>query len=274
MPPLSSAVEWTFVQETHFDYLHHFVTVPVLLNDVETRFILDSGIGLTLVRDTIDGCAPIGTSFTGKRMSGQAVTAPLAIAPTLDFAGIAQSDVEVGLFDMSGFPPELAHIDGFLSLAFFSEQPFTVDYGRRTIGDGTRPTGTRVDVQVDRDGPSLAVFMPLTIPGGRSISAEIDMGSDSLILDDRFAEETGALLRGNGVRRVEGTDETGHVYARTFTRLPGRIHPTAAPELAQDEPDVMFQRIVHDGLVGDAFLRRFVVTWDLPASSIVLAPAA
>ena len=37
-------------------------------------------------------------------------------------------------------------------------------------------------------------------------------------------------------------------------------------------PEVMFQRIIHDGLIGDAFLRNFVVTWDIAASQIVLAP--
>ncbi len=31
---------------------------------------------------------------------------------------------------MSGFPPEVADLDGFLSLAFFAETPFTVDYAR------------------------------------------------------------------------------------------------------------------------------------------------
>jgi hypothetical protein len=47
-----------------------------------------------------------------------------------------------------------------------------------------------------------------------------------------------------------------------------------APELSQDDPDVMFQRIVYDGLVGLAFLRQFVVTWDIPASRVMFAPAA
>ena len=32
----------------------------------------------------------------------------------------------------------------------------------------------------------------------------------------------------------------------------------------------MLQRIVYDGLVGDAFLRRFVVTYDLPASRLLV----
>jgi hypothetical protein len=262
------------VRETPFEYLSHLVVVPVVLKGVERRFVLDSGIGVTVVRDSISDCAPTGGSFTGRRMSGQEVTLPLAVASTLGFAGITRSDFEVGLLDMSGFPRELAHIDGFLSLTFFAEQPFAVDYGRKTIRSGSGSTGVSIGVEVVRDGPSVTVFAPLTIPGGRSIDVEVDMGSDSLILDERFAAETGARLDGPGVRVVEGTDETGHLYTRRFTRLSGGILLAGRRELAQDDPDVMFQSIIHDGLIGHAFLRRFVVLWDLAAARLAFAPNA
>jgi hypothetical protein len=97
------------------------------------------------------------------------------------------------------------------------------------------------------------------------------MGSDSLILDEALAAPLGIDLGASDVRRVEGVDETGHAYVRSFTRLAGSIHPAGAPELAQPDPEVMFQRIVHDGLVGDAFLRNFVVTYDVAGSRMILA---
>jgi hypothetical protein len=253
--------------EVPFAYLLHLVTVPVTLNGEEATFVLDSGIGLTIVRDPA-ACTLTGATFTGRRMSGQEVTVPLGIAPSLAFGGIARRDVEVGLLDMDGFPPELDHIAGFLSLAYFADTPFTVDYGRRVVSAGTRRDGTTVPVRVDRDGPSVCVYMPLTLPDGRSIEVEVDMGSDSLILDERFAE-----LGAGEVRRVDGTDETGNRYTRRFATLRGRIHPAGAPELGQDDPDVMFQRIIYDGLVGDAFLRRFAVTFDIPRAALALAPA-
>ncbi len=75
------------MRETRFDYLHHLVTVPVRLNGHERRFVLDSGIGLNLVRDTLGGVVATGGSFAGRRMSGQEVTVPLAVAPLLEFGG-------------------------------------------------------------------------------------------------------------------------------------------------------------------------------------------
>lgn len=56
----------------------------------------------------------------------------------------------------------------------------------------------------------------------------------------------------------------------TFARLEGSIHPADALDLAQYEPDVMFQRIIHDGLLGHAYLSRFTVTWVIATSEIRL----
>ena len=251
------------VYEVPFERVAHLVTVPVTLNGVETAFVFDSGIGVTLVRRT-GACVTTAETFTGRRMSGQAVPVPLATAPSLAFAGLEQTDVSVGVLDLT-LPPELDHIGGFLSLAFFAEHAVTIDYPRGVVRIGGGD-GTELDVRVERDGPSVGVHLPLTIPGGEAIEVEVDMGSDALILDERFAQ-----LAGEPERVVEGVDETGNTYRRSFATLRGSIHPTAAPELAQEDPDVMFQSIVYDGLVGDAFLRRYAVTFDVAASRLVLS---
>lgn len=46
---------------------------------------------------------------------------------------------------------------------------------------------------------------------------------------------------------------------------------SGAPTLAQADPKVMFQRIIYEGLLGDAFLRDFTVTYDMPGSRAVFA---
>lgn len=254
------------VFEVPFERIAHLVVVPVELNGVETHFVVDSGIGFTIVRDTFEGCLPSDETFTGKRMSGHEVTMPLGVAPSLRFGELVQRDVEVGLLDMRGFPDELADVGGFLSLAFFAETPFTVDYPQRRVVVGAPREGVALHCRVDRDGPSVAMHLPLTLPDGREIEVEVDMGSDALILDERFLE-----LASSEVRRVDGTDETGHAYTRRFAQLVGAVHPTGAPELTQENPDAMFQSIIYDGLLGDGFLRRFAVTFDVAAGSISLA---
>lgn len=261
-----------------FGRVAHLVALPVSVSGVETRFILDTGIGPTILSSSLcerAAAAPTGAVFTGLRMSGQEVELALATVPSLRLGNLERRGLEVGVLDLAGFPPELAEIGGFLSLAFFDDQPVTVDYPEECVVletaetlEARRREGFAVAIELDRSGPSLVAFLPLAVAGAE-ISAELDMGSDALILDERFAALVGVDLDGGDVRRVEGTDETGGTYTRWFTTLPGRIHPTGAPELAQERPEVQFQRIVHDGLVGDSFLRRQPVTYDVAAGRII-----
>jgi hypothetical protein len=65
----------------------------------------------------------------------------------------------------------------------------------------------------------------------------------------------GIDLRDGNVCAVEGTDEPGHGFARYLTALRGGISVAGAPAIRATNPQVMFQKIIHDGLVGNAFLR-------------------
>ena len=255
-----------------FDYFEHLVTLPVTAGSVQTRFVFDSGIGLTLLGESLArtlGCAAADSAFTGRRMSGQEVSVPLARLDSLEVGGYRRRDLTVGVFDLA--VPAFDGIEGFLSLDFFSRVPVTVDYHAQHVIVGEPPAGVPVGVRVDRDGPSTAVYMPLELPSGRTVSVEVDMGSDELILDERYAAELGIDLDHLDVRKVEGRDETGHEYTRWFTSVHCVVRVPNAPELAQLDPDVQFQKIIYDGLVGQAFLRRFAVTFDVPNERLVFS---
>jgi hypothetical protein len=264
-----------------FQYLAHLVTVPVLAGGVEARFVFDTGIGVTLVSRSLAervGCLPDGSSYTGRRMSGQQVTVPLGSLSTLSVASSHRHDVRVGIFDMSELAG-LEGIDGFLSLGHFHSMPVTVDYpGGVIVAESPETlrrraeTGVPAEVRVELDGCSTSVFLSLDLPGGGPITVEVDTGSDVLILDETIAGHLGVDLHGPDVRREDGSDETGHAFARYFATVPGTVRVTGAPGIGLADPTVMFQKIIYDGLIGNAFLRNFAVTYDLPNTRMIFAP--
>ena len=268
------------VSAVPFDYLAHLVTVPVQVGGTEARFVFDTGIGVTLVSRSLSaraGCLPDGSDYTGRRMSGQPVTVPLGSLSSLSVAGRRCDDVAVGILDM-GEMAGLEGIDGFLSLGHFRSVPVTVDYpaGVLVVEDAESlarrvQAGVPVEVRVELDGCSTSVFVSLDLPGGRPVSVEVDTGSDVLILDESAAAQVGADLDGPNVRRDEGSDETGHVFTRYFTTLHGPVSVTGAAGIRQADPAVMFQKIIYDGLAGNAFLRNFAVTYDLPGTRMIFA---
>ncbi|HTT74037.1 MAG TPA: aspartyl protease family protein [Thermoplasmata archaeon] len=260
----------------------HLVVLPVRCGDAEAPFVLDSGIGLTLLTGAFAGragAAATGATFSGQRMSGQTVTAPLVRVPELSVGGHRFREVTAARFELERLPADLAPIGGFLGLSLFEQNPLVVDYGAEVVR--IEPGGSRRDVPAGevevparprRVGPSVDLEVDLTLPSGRVARVEVDMGSDALILHRRYMAELGLSPDGPGVRTVRGRDETGHAYVRFGATLAGRIQLTGAPAFSQDAPAVVFQEIIHDGLIGDAFLRRYRVRFDVGRARIGFAP--
>lgn len=265
-----------------FRYVKHMLAVPVTADEVETTFIFDTGIGVNLISPGLAasvGCVPLGEAYTGRRMSGQAVTAPMSMLSSLKLGDHTWQNLPVSVFDLAGMAG-LEGVSGFVSLTGFRSIPVTIDYeaGVIVVEDerslaARAARGTPVAIDVHEDGPySTDVYVDFTLPGGGSVKAEVDTGSDSLILNQPFAAQNGVNLEAGPTRKLLGQDQTGHEYARYFTTLPGDVSLTAAPAFRQHDPQVMFQQIIHDGLIGDAFLRNFVTTYDLARSRMIFAP--
>lgn len=263
-----------------FEYRKHVLVVPVSVCGIQTSFILDTGAGLNVISDRLAarvGCTAGGSTFTGRRMSGQPLTIPLGSVKSLELCAHGARDVAVGRFDMpaaAGFDG----IEGMLSLTYFRSVPMTIDYqaGLVVIEDqaslGRRlDTGTSVTVDLHNDEASTDLMLGIDLPNGRAISVEVDTGSDTLVLDVSLAADAGVDLQGEDTTKFESKDETGYEFVRYFATMNGEISVTGAPKIRMTGPDVMFQKIIHDGLIGDRFLRNFTTTYDLANSRMIFA---
>ena len=269
-----------------FEYFAgRFVSLAARLDDsTSARLLFDTGSGLSTISAsmlTYLGRRPKDARFSGKRMSGQELSIPMTTLGSLALGAHRREDVAVGSFDMSELSAGGESVDGILSLGFFEHTPVTEDHRARTLTIESEVSirrrsseGKGIGVEVEKEGPSLAMFTQLRLPSGATARVEVDTGSMSLILHERFMSELGVRKGDPGVRTMEGTDETGHRFVRYATRLAGEVALEAAPELGQSNPDVIFQDIIYDGLVGLSFLHRYVATYDIPRSRIVLATPA
>lgn len=255
-----------------FDRVAHLVRVPARLGADELHFIVDTGIGVTVVNERLAERADVerlDESYAGRRMSGQLVEAPLVRLPSLSVGDYEVSGQVAAAVDLGdGF-------DGILGPSYFAGRIVTTDpaAGTFTVHEPDEHVeGIVVPLQLHRDGRSADPFAELVLPSGRTVLVEVDTGSDSLILDTRFMGECGLEVGGRGVDAREGVDETGHSYVRYDATLSGSVHLAAAPETAQDRPKVIFQEIVHDGLVGSDYLYRYRFSFDLAGERMLLSP--
>ncbi len=263
----------------------HFVVVPCHLDgSVAARLILDTGAGVTALSNSLLnrlGHKPTGRSYTGRRMSGQALSIPLTTVDSISLDGFQRDQLTVGTFDFGDLLTGPQSVDGILSLGVFERDPVTEDHGARslTIEDEDSMErrvryGSVVTADVRKDDPSIDVFVKLRLPSDSLALVEVDTGSYDLILHERYMRELGVAQEGPGVKRVDGVDETGHRYVRYSARLEGEISLPEAPTVRQRDPAVIFQDIIYDGLVGHAFLNRYAVTYDLPRARMIFSDPA
>jgi hypothetical protein len=269
--------------EIPFSYIggEHLVAIPVTVGDsTQARFIFDTGIGLNIVfRRSCEEleCTLSGEKYSARRMSGQIITCELGALRTIKVGSARKEKITVGILDMT-LPLGLSEIKGILSLNFFEDDPFTLNYDSQSLVIEDTVSlrrriehGIQVPISVKRDGPSTDIFVDLMLPNRKMINVEVDTGSDILILNEELMEELGVRKDSNSVKKVEGEDETGNSFTRFFSKISGPV-ALRNESIFQTDPEAIFQKIVHQGLVGHSFLKgQHIVTFDLSGSRIIFS---
>ncbi len=257
-----------------FDRVGHFTRIPVSLGGARYRLLFDTGIGVNVISTEVTerlGLTSVGESFAGQRMSGQWIEAPLVYLPPVSVGDCILVDQVAAVVDLDQQGGGAAFA-GILGLTAFADTPITVDPGTQTIELGVSGDAEfRVPLDVQRRGPSTTPFAELVLPHGDWVKVEVDTGSDCLILDTDLLRRGAVTPRGE-LQTVDGTDETGYRWQRRTGLIEGSVFLAAAPRSRQEEPRVLFQDIVHDGLIGSDYLDRFRYTVDVKRAQLLLTP--
>lgn len=264
----------------------HILKVPVTVNGtVKTYFILDTGAGVNLISKSLANKLgmKVRGSYRGKRMSGQAIDIEMSKASALSIGAYSRNDLSIGLWDMQKLfenEPQFADIQGIVSLNYFKNCAVTIDYSKNQVIIETDKSlseravqGSVIPIKVkNKNGMDTSVMFSMQLSKKLKANMEVDTGSGAMILDTRYMKLLGVDANAKSVKKVIGKDETNHSYTRYFTKLEQiTIHPSGAPSVSQSNPPAQFQDIIYDGLVGDDFLRNFIVTYDLPNSRMIFS---
>ena len=251
------------------------IVVPVqLANGMKARFALDTGAGLDVVSAKIakELSLPTEGSFTGHRMTGEEMTVELTKVPQLSFAGKEVSGHLVGITDIfDKLPKELGSVDGALSMRFFADCPFMIDFQESVVVLNPTPNGGHsVPLKITREQDlALGLLAPITIDGLYSGDFEVDTGTTTTIAPFRAMEPLGFSQCDKNLRSVEGVNETGVPFKRFYGQVKG-VYASGKSETIVRNSQICFEEILYDGVIGIDYLKSFSVVFDISNSQMIL----
>ena len=232
-------------------------------DSIEAKLLLDTGAGINTLSESIlerlGARARDAGTHTGTRHNGERLTGPIWKVPSITLGALTKRDVVVGRFA----PP---NADGMLSMDFFRDQPFTLDFARGTLTLETESSTERIasraaaiPIRLAPNGPhQLDFFVRVCVGDGVAAEAEFDTGAgyNMLMLHPSYMQRLGLAPDG----RERGALEY-YVYS---TFLP-ELHYCSAPAVRTTRQFVGFKEgLIYEGLVGHGAFRDGRLTIDIP----------
>lgn len=264
LPPVVAAQTTVPLEVADGGYLYVHARVA---DGIDARLLLDTGAGINTISESIlnqlgDRARDAGT-HTGTRHNGETITGRIWSVSSLSLGALRKENVVVG-----GFAPRGA--DGMLSMDFFRDRPFTIDFKGGTL-TGETPAhlaeiaahATSIPIRLSGHGPQLDFFVRLCVGDTLSAEAEFDTGSgfNMLMLQTSYMQRLGITPGGRPVGPME--------YYVHSTFLP-ELHYCAAPAVRTEKQFVGFKAgLIYEALVGSGAFRDRRLTIDIPGKRML-----
>jgi len=263
--------------------LKHMLLVPVTINSTyKTNFIFDTGIGVNLLSKEL--CqkfkCEVKGEVRGKRMTGQEIIIPMSEVHSIQVANVKKMNVPIANWDVRSMLPkedEFQDIGGYLSLTYFMDTPFTIDYRKKKFVIDNEESlekrlidGETFPLKVRDENGAKTVSIHINLPSGESVWAHLDLGTNIMTLSEKYQKKLNLLTRDKDLKKTKIKDETGFTRTRYYSKVSGRFLLLGSQSVYQNNPIVMFQNIIHDGVIGNDFFKDRVVTYDLKRKRIII----
>jgi predicted aspartyl protease len=266
-----------------FELYNNHIYVPVEINGVRKRFILDSGASVTALSER---CArDLGLSISGTHEienagNGDNKTRISSVKNvSLIFADLTLISGKALVISMEAYENQEGRaVDGVIGWELFSRRVVEIDYIKRTL-----LLHDPKDYKYSGHGSE----MPLRIAGWGFVRAKVVL-ADHESLDAELSIDTGsqAALQLNrpfaekhALPRSEKTiEEIGTGVGGEYTRKVARVEALSLGDVTLHHPITSFSEAVSgasasskfDGSIGSEILRRFHVTFDYPHKRLIL----
>jgi hypothetical protein len=236
---------------------------------VDAKLLLDTGAGINTLSETIvDRLGPDVRSagmHTGTRHNGEKITGQVWSVSSIALGALRKRDVVVGRF-----APRNA--DGMLSMDFFRDQPFTLDFkaGKLTLESKQRveeiaARASTIPIRLKPNGPNeLDFFVRVCVGDSVSAEAEFDTGAgfNMLMLQPSYMARL-------GISPSAGPRGPLEYYVHSTT-LP-EMHYCSAPSARSSPQFVGFKEgLIYEGLVGHGAFRDKRLTIDIPGRRMLV----
>jgi hypothetical protein len=258
------------------------VLVPVLVNGRhKVRVALDTGAAIEVLGAEIAekfGLTPTEMHL-GHRLNQDPIEIRMGEISSLTFGNITKANWMVAPISYFDETSKQLGIQGLISLKFFEDHPFTIDYKRRVVIIETpeslrdrQKRGHRIPLHLDRQfSRALDAYVDLHIDRSAVQRAIVDTGSAPTKLpmpyfDSLNLSPTDPKLKIKEFKTIAGTNSRAR-----FLPIPGRITLRDAPEIANDESPVRFEERLRAGSIGGRFFGNLAVTFNLPESEMIVS---
>ncbi len=256
-----------------------YIIVQVTLNDsIPGNFVLDTGAGINVLSgkmfDKVKATTRESGFHTGFRHDGDRLSGKLHILPSIGLGEQTLANSEVAVFP----PLDGMGIDGLLSLKFFEDTPFTIDYVNKEVLIHTeaslrKMTATKKTIPIEtiRHGRvGLDVMLHIRLNDLITLDAIFDTGSghDTVLVNPYYIEKLGMLPQDMKVtsytKIVSGEQKTDWNSSLKEVRL-------QQSDLKINNVPVRFREdLIYEALIGSRLFVSGSVTFDLKNKRIFL----
>lgn len=278
---LSANMSWGQEYPIHITEDGHIIVQVQLSDSISGNFILDTGAGANVISgnmfNKIESQVEKAGFFTGFRHDGDRLDGEIFKIPYLKIGTVSQFHPLVGVYP----PLDDYGVDGLLSLKFFEDKPFTIDFKNKTLkfltqveaGEFAEKYKTIPIKILSHAEVSLDILIPLTLNKTLIVDAVFDTGSgfNVILVNQYFIDALGLdntkMTPQTYTTPLSGTDLTDLIIKLDTVA----IHKL--PSVGLKHCNVVFREgLIYEALIGSSLFKDSAITINLGERSITIHP--